>query len=173
MRLLNDLSINLTQLAGMLSFAGAAGACVAAAWRSELWETRIWRTLAFVNLLFFMEVVIGLRHHIHDLVDQMLMAQGRYSERAEMQEFFIMTLAIVTVIIMAISLIFWRTAGKGARIAAIITIALSGLFAIETVSLHALDAIFYRPLGPVLAIGWLWVAAAIGICLAARPSYRR
>jgi hypothetical protein len=41
------------------------------------------------------------------------------------------------------------------------------LFAIETVSLHALDAAYYRPIGAVLLIGWLWSIACAGICLAA------
>jgi hypothetical protein len=62
----------------------------------------------------------------------------------------------------------WRQgAGGAARLAASITIAVSALFAIEMVSLHAVDAVFYRPIGPVLMLGWVWVIAAAGICAAA------
>jgi hypothetical protein len=55
----------------------------------------------------------------------------------------------------------------GMRVAVIFTLGLLALFAVETVSLHTIDAIFYRPVGPVLLIGWLWAAASAGICAAA------
>ena len=49
------------------------------------------------------------------------------------------------------------------KVAASITVGLLALFAIETVSLHALDAVFFRTIGSVFAIGWLWAIAAAGM----------
>jgi hypothetical protein len=41
------------------------------------------------------------------------------------------------------------------------------LFTIEAISLHAVDALMYAYIGPVLAIGWAWAALALTITAAA------
>ena len=154
---------NPTQLTGLISFAAATIACVIAARRSNWPDTRVWQILAFINGLFSIEVFIGLRHRVHDYVDALLMAEGQYGQRRGMQETMIIGLATIALICVALFLLSRRHAGA-VRIAASLTIALLALFAIETVSLHALDAVYYRPIGPVALIGWLWAVAAAGIC---------
>jgi hypothetical protein len=114
-----------------------------------------------------MEVVVGLRHRLHDYVAALMMAQGEYGQRGRVQEFTIILLATIAVTCMALLSLVLRRLAAPARIAASITLALSALFAIETVSLHALDAVYYRPAGPLLLIGWLWAIAAAGVCWAA------
>ncbi len=57
-------------------------------------------------------------------------------------------------------LISCRLAGGAGRIAASLTIIVLALFAIETVSLHAVDAMYYQPIAPILSIGWMWAIAA-------------
>jgi hypothetical protein len=165
--MLDRFGINLTQLTGMLSFAAAAITCVIAAWRSTWRDARVWQVLVFINGMFLIEVFAGLRHRMHDYVAALLMAEGEYGQRRGMQAFIIISLAAIA-LICATLFLFSRRLGSGAvRIAAGLTVALVTLFAIETVSLHALDAVFYRPIGPVLLIGWLWAIAAAGICWAA------
>jgi hypothetical protein len=164
--MLDRFGTNPTQLTGLLSFAAATTACVIAARRSIGRDARLWQLLAFINGLFSVEVFIGLRHRVHNYVDALLMAEGQYDQRRGMQESMIIGLATIALICVALFLFSRRLAGA-VRIAASLTIALLALFAIETVSLHALDAIYYRPIGAVLLIGWLWAIAAAGICWAA------
>ncbi len=164
--MLGGFGINLTQLTGLLCFAAAILACAIAARRSDRRDARVWWGLAFVNSLFLVEVYIGLRHRIHDHFVARLMADGEYGQRRGMQEFIIILLATMALICGGL-FVFSRRLGGAVRAAASLTIALAMLFAVETVSLHALDAIYYRPVGPILLIGWTWAVAAAGICLAA------
>jgi hypothetical protein len=161
------LGINPTQLTGLLSFAAAAASCLIAARRSTWRNARVWRVLVFINGILFIEVLAGLRHRIHDYVNALLMAEGEYGQRREMQEPIIILLATTALICVTVFLLSRRPDGAAVRIAASLAIALLALFAIETVSLHALDAVYYRPIGPVLLIGWMWAIASIGICWAA------
>jgi hypothetical protein len=162
------LSINPTQLTGLLSFAAATIACSIAAWRSGSRDASTWRLLALINCLFLMETFSGLRYDIHNRVKAMLTAEDLYSQiHGRTQEIINILIAIIA-LIFATLLLFWRqVAGGAARVAVSITIVVVGLFAIETVSLHELRAVIYQPIGPVVMIGWLWAIAAAGICLAA------
>jgi hypothetical protein len=116
--------------------------------------------------MFLIEVLAGLRHRIHDFVNALLMAEGEYSQRRGMQEFIIIGLTTIALICVPVFLFSRRLGGGALRIAASLTIVLLTLFAIETVSPHAL-AVYYRPIGSVLLIGWLWAIASAGICWAA------
>lgn len=165
--MLDRFGTNPTQLTGLLSFAAATIACVIATRRSARRDSRAWLVLVFTNGIFFIEILIGLRHRIHDHVAALLMAEGQYGERRGMQESIIIWLATIALICVTLFLFSRRLRGGAVRIAAGLTAALVTLFAIETVSLHALDAVYYRPIGPVLLIGWLWAIGAAGICWAA------
>jgi len=165
--MLDRFGTNPTQVTGLLSFAASTIACVIATRRSACRDSRAWRVLGFINALFFFEIFIGSRHRIHDYVNAILMAEGEYGQRRGMQESIIIWLATIALICVALFLFSHRLGGAAVRIAAGLTAGLVTLFAIETVSLHALDAIYYRPIGSVLLIGWLWAVAAAGICWAA------
>jgi hypothetical protein len=162
--MLDRFSINPTQLTGLLSFTAAAIACLVAAWRS-ITETRIWYLLAVINGLFAFETIIGLRHRIHDFTNSVLIAQGRYAEREPVQELMVISFATLALTSMVLFRGRQHMEGGAVRVAVAATMGILALFAVETVSLHALDAAFYRPAGPVLAIAWLWVIAAVGIVL--------
>jgi hypothetical protein len=164
----NRFITNPTELTGLLSFAAATIACLIAARRSGLRDARTWKVLALMNCLFLMEIYFGLRFRITEITITLLKTKGLYAQlHGSIQE--ITVISIVTIALVFVTLfLFWRqVAGGAARIAASITIAVLLLFAIETVSLHAVDSVFYRPIGPVLMLGWVWAIAAAGICLAA------
>ncbi len=163
---------NPTQLTGVLAFAGAAIACAIASRRTQGRDTRLWALLAVVHFLFFIEIFAGFRHRIHDFADGILMARGLYDERRAPQELIVMSVGAIAFVFVLLPLLL-RRFSLAARLAASVTIAVSGLFAIELVSLHAIDAIFYRWIGPVYLIGWMWAAAAIAICLIASQAARR
>jgi hypothetical protein len=163
----NRLDINSTELIGLMSFITATIACLIAAQRSDSRDARIWKMLAFINLLFVIELYIGLRLEIAALAKSWLVASGLYANmHGGIQAISIALIAISAVIFAALMLVSRSVASGGARLAAGITVAAFALFATEIISLHALDALFYRPLGPVAVIAWLWLMAAAGICLA-------
>ncbi len=166
--MLDRFSTNPTELTGLLSFAAATIACLIATRPSGSPDTHIWKVLALINCLFLIEVRVGLRYRINELVITLLKTEGLYAQlHGSSQEIIILSIATIALVFVTL-LLFWRqVAGGTARVAASITIAVLALFAIETVSLHALDAVFYRPIGPVLMLGWVWVIASVGICLAA------
>ena len=155
---------NPTQLSGLLSFAATTIACLIAIRRSN--DARTWGVLALMNCLFLIEIFSGLRFHIHDLVDTILVANGWYAQRSWVQTS--LDISVVTIVFVFMTHFIFRRlpAGRGARAAASITLVILAQFAMETVSLHALDAIFYQLIGPVLLIGWLWAITSAGICLA-------
>jgi hypothetical protein len=165
--MLDQFSTNPTQIVGVLSFTAATITCMIAAHRSAR-DARIWKILALINCLIVVEICIGLRHRVNGFSESLLKVDGLYPKmHGEIQEIIIIVIGTVGLIIAALFL-FWRSVARGAaRIAASITVAVLALFAIETISLHALDAIFYRHIGPVLMIGWLWASAATAISLAA------
>jgi hypothetical protein len=165
--ILDRFSTNPTQLIGLLSFAAATIACLAASRRSDRCDSRAWLIMVFTNGFFFVDVLIGLRHRIHDYVAAILMAEGQYGQRRGMQESMIVWLTTTAFILVTLFFFSRRLGGGSVRIAVGLMAALVLLFAIETVSLHALDAVYYRPIGPVMLIGWLWALGAAGICWAA------
>lgn len=162
--MLDRFGVNPTQLTGLVSFFAAALACLIAARRSGS-ETRVWYLLAFINSLFALETMIGLRHRAHDFVNSVLIAHGRYATREPAQEMMVIAFATLGLTSMVLFLVRRRVRAGAARLAVAATIGILAVFAIETVSLHALDAVFYHPVGPVLAIAWLWLMAAAGIVL--------
>jgi hypothetical protein len=157
---------NPTQLTGVLAFSVATIACAIASRRTQGRDRRLWTLLAALNFLFFVEIFAGFRHRIHDLADGLLMTSGLYDERHGPQEMIVMSVGVIAVVFVSLPLLLRRNSTT-ARLATSITIALFVLFAIEMVSLHAIDAVLYRFIGPVYLIGWMWAAAAIAICLAA------
>jgi hypothetical protein len=162
------LSINPTQLTGLLAFAAATIACLIATWRSGSRDAPTWKLLALMNCLFLIEIFSGLRFHIHDLVKAILKAEGLYAQmHGEIQEIIDILVAIIALIFVTLFLFSRQVAGGAAWVAVSITIVVVALFAIETVSLRALRAVLYQPIGPVLMIGWLWAITAAGVCLAA------
>ena len=164
MGLLSRFSAYPSDLIGLLSFAIAAIACFVAARRSAVRDARAWYFLALMNSLFVIEIYFGSRYRITELTKTILAKEQLYGKlHGWFQE---ITIVAVVVILVAVILFVWRIAGTAARVAAILTLAVMVLFAVETISLHSIDAIFYRPIGAVLLLGWVWAGAALGIVVA-------
>lgn len=141
---------NATQSVGLAATAFAMVACVAVA-------KAPWRLLAVVHGALFLEVLLGLRHQIHALAGRGLMAEALYGERRPMQ------IALLAAMLAAGVLILWL-AGRQKRLPAKVGILSSGLlaalFIVEAISLHAIDALLYRRIGPLMIIGFIWA----GLC---------
>jgi hypothetical protein len=157
--------MNPTQLTGLVMFAASTAMCVRAASNSG---TRAWRWLAIVSVGCLLEVALGLRHYLHDLVVYSIAPRGWFASRRPAQVLFIAVLMITFGMLLRSALKLWKTDRK-AGLAAICLLAAVGLFLAEAISLHAIDGVLYRKYGPVMAIGWLWaVLAGIIVVTAAR-----
>lgn len=155
--MIEALHTNPTQLIGLLAFAGATVACARAA---VALGGRRWWLLASAASACLLEVAIGLRHRSHDLVDAMLQAKGLYAARGQAQEALLAIAGLLAIGTLA-GLLRWRGADIHSRVAAIACLASLCLFAVEAISLHAVDAVMYAKLGPVLLIGWAWATLAL------------
>lgn len=148
--------MNATQWAGMIAFGGAAIVC--------FWVRRSsWWVIGTVNLALAVECVLGLRHYIHNCV--ILLMGPLYADRVGLQ----IGLIIVTLgfLLGIIPLLLYRTRGFAPRhVKAAMGIAFA-LFAIESISLHAVDTFLYRPVAGLLVIGWLWIALGLVVAVAA------
>lgn len=166
--MIDALPINPTQLTGLLVFGGAAIACAFAA---QVCGERRWWRLAAVSSVCMLEVAVGLRHRAHDLVDSVLQAGGWYESRSQAQ-----VPLLVIVALLAAGTLAWLLSLRGTaaeiRVAAAASMAALWLFGIEAISLHAVDALMYAYIGPVLAIGWAWAALALVIAAAALHAAR-
>ena len=124
--------------------------------------------LALMNCLFLAEIYFGVRFRINELANGLLQTEDFYDElHGSIQEILIISIGIIA-LVLVMWILFIRQVVQGAtRVAASLVIVVLALFSIETVSLHVVDAVFYRTIGSVMMIGWAWACAATGICLAA------
>jgi len=172
--MLTDSEINSTQLAGLLAFGIASWAAFRASGmaRAEtLKVATLWRWVGVVQLLFFLEVVFSTRHLAHDYVNQSLHAMGSYQERASIQETLLIGVGVCGVVMITV-LCRWLSGNRPlvdpTNAALFMTVTVLFLFVVETISLHAIDRVLYRPVGPVLLIAYLWLATSLGVVISAR-----
>lgn len=151
-----------TQWAGLVAFGSAAAACLSLRGPPG-------RILAAVNGCLAAECALGFRHGLHDQVIALL--GDYYPERQPFQIALVLIAAFTGLILLARR---WRRARKtSVNVPLIATGVALLLFAVETISLHALDRLLYRPAGPVLVIGWLWVAIGTMTLIGAAREYHR
>ena len=163
----------LTQMIGFVSFLSAA---LSSAWwggvqnRSD--SKRAWCTCAGLLLLMALEIWLGARHELHHQISTWLQAQGSYDQRWGVQVYLI----AVLISLLLLALLYFINRARGApleKAACVGVLALLTLFMIETVSLHGVDALLYRPVGAILVIGYLWAFGAASVAVLAFFSRRR
>lgn len=136
-----------TQLAGLLAFGSAALACLVSPAPASL-------RLALINACFAAECALGWRHRVHDQAITLL--GDYYKERNPLQ--IALTAAALLAAIALLAKATRRMRREASPTPMLATGLALALFAIETISLHAIDRLLYHPMGPLLAIGWLWIA---------------
>ena len=97
---------NPTQLIGILTFVAASIACFLSVRSPGLQDARVWKLLAFINLLFTTEVVVGFRLRVHSLVVSLLINHGQYNNRASIQETLIL-LSVFSFLISIVTIFIW------------------------------------------------------------------
>lgn len=150
------MQINVTQAAGLLAFLPAVVVGVAASRRTG-GRTGIWSSLAAINALMAAEIMLMLRHDVSGSVGAWLCHAGLYADRRSSQA--AMILALLLLALLALPAVLRKATTKPQAVAIGSTFAAVLLFMVESVSLHAIDAVLYQPVGPMLLIGWLWLAS--------------
>lgn len=132
-------------------------------------DQRDWRVPGYVFCLCSAEVAIGARHMAHNLASGWL--GSAYTERKPWQA------ALILVLLACFGLVFARILFQNRpwtiRLAYLMSLLAVALFLVETVSVHAIDAILYKPAGPVLSIAWLWAAVSLSTVFAAMADTTR
>jgi hypothetical protein len=140
---------NPTQLTGLAVTALAMLAC----WFAR--QTSPWRWIAAFQALFFLEILLGMRHRLHDIMNAALKMSGLYQGRASGQTAM---LAVIALLGIGLFVLARRAPRTMARIGILASSAMVLLFLIEGISLHAMDALLYRRAGPLMLIAWIWAA---------------
>lgn len=152
-----------TNTSGICALAMAAMA--AASLRRRGW-------LILATILATLAITIATQAHwvLHDAIRQWLVGTGLYADHFRVQVAITGGAALVFTLAM-----LWisRVQHGALRWASLTTTTLIALFLAQAVSIHAVDAVFGRPAGPVMVIAWLWIAGALMIVWAALAARRR
>ena len=148
---------NPTQATGVLAFGLAALTALLAARTPTVAARRSWAWIGAVHLALVAEILVELRYVSHDTIDMALVALGWHESRRVWQ------VALLLILFATAGWAWkrWRPERAGSaltRVARVATLIALLNFVIESISLHQIDAVLYRPLGPVLLNGWLWLA---------------
>jgi hypothetical protein len=175
--MLDTVGINITQLVGVLAFAAASVACFVSGRSAELQDARIWKLLAVLNSLFLVDICLGFRYRFHDFIVAIMIEEQRYSQRNSAQAIIILFSSLIVLTLAGTIFVQLRPIRCSAIVAMSLTTGVALLFTLETISLHAVDAVLYRPIASVLIVGWIWATASLGVVLAATfrvaASYRK
>lgn len=140
------------------------GALAAATLRRREW----WIIAA---LLAAMAILIATGAHwlVHDKIRMILIEDDLYGDHPSIQ----MVITLLGVLVSA-GLALWiiHTRRGAYRWAALTTLALIGLFGVQALSVHAVDTLLGRRLGPMMVIGWLWGGAVLMIMIFAAVAHR-
>ncbi|MBB1162581.1 hypothetical protein [Aquariibacter albus] len=183
---------DLTRELGLLAFGLGALACATAARavRAHRGPARLWLTLAALHALLLLDTASNARHLLRALVIAGLKREDLYAGRGPWQ---LLLLAALGLGLLAVGRGGLRRLGRRGghrapdpvdpadprrplRLAWLAAVALGLILGLELVSLHAVDAWLYAPVGPVRRIALLWAACglltgtAAGIALRAARS---
>lgn len=171
---LAGVEIDATAWLGGLAFGVASLACVAVAHAGDSRRSSRssrWWVFATLQLGCLAEVVVGLRHRLHGSVDAVLQAHGWYGSRVPWQ---VALFGVTAVLAVGGLVVFGRRlrhdpAALGALFGTAFALI---LFAVETISVHAIDRWMYAPAGPVMMLAWLWTLASTVVTVSALSAWR-
>jgi hypothetical protein len=161
---------NLTMAAGVVSYATALAGCVWAAWashraRGARWP---WLALAAAHAFLVLDLRLSLRHELSNALGAAARDDQWYLQRWLPQ---IISLGVIATLVLAgaVTLMYraYRRRAGAEAAAALGTLVSLALFTASVISLHAVDAVFYRMVGPFCAVAYGWIAAGGVTALAA------
>jgi hypothetical protein len=151
--------LNPTQLLGIGTFLTAA---IIAWLASRRCSHPIWRFSTAIYLLLSLEISLGLRHQLQQLVRAAAKNRGLYETRQTYQPYLIGFILLL----LALTCLIWISRRRWAAQplpywSAFSLIVVLSIFLVEIISLHSVDRILYHRLGGILLIGYLWLFACL------------
>lgn len=164
--LLTELTtFNPTRVVGVVSYLAAGIAAAVAAKRGG--NKVIWGLVALVLFYAAVDIQLGLRHRVAEGFSGAWTSLGLRDQRKPYQIAVLVGVGAAVGVGIGVLVYRLRRAGWAVQLAAGATGLTVALLGVEVLSLHATDALLYRSVpGPVMAIGYAWVALA-GVVLAA------
>jgi len=162
--------MNPTQVVGLVACLIAALLCARAARRSSA-ARGLWGGLTALYGLLTLDLAFDLRMALRGWLVEAAKQAGDYGLRREVQPLLLAALALAA--LLGAWLLLRRLGDAPARGAALGAAASLAVVATEVVSLHAVDAVLYRPLGPVMLIAWVWSGCAALVSFSALAAARR
>jgi hypothetical protein len=134
-----------------------------------------WITLALLHALLFADVLLGLRHHLHDAAAGLL--GSRYASR-QLVQWALLALAALLAFWVARRLLRAGSVVTSGRLtpfglAALASALVAALFVVEAISWHETDRLLYLRVGPWLLIALGWAAGAAGAIVGALRTHTR
>ena len=161
-------------VAGLSAFSAAAATCLRVALRSDR-SAALWGTLAALHASWALEIVLDLRYRFRAAILPLLQDRGLYASRTAWQGAAIAVALLIGTVLAA--WVWRRHRDDRAALGAIAGTALALiLLAVETISLHRVDAVMYAEAGPLVLLAWAWIGAAaivVASALAASPDRSR
>ena len=162
---------------GMASYLVAAAACGFTATRSAgLRVPRLASVLCALDLVLFVDITFDLRWRLYAFYKRGAISHRWYNERAEPQVVALISVA-VALLVTATWLCRRFAPVRGAPLAICGALLSIGCWLTELISLHAVDAVLYRHIGPLMLVCYLWILAsamtALGIWKAGSESLRK
>jgi len=165
--------MNPTQVVGLSACLVAALLCARAARRSS-GAPGAWAALTGLYALLTLDIAFDLRLALRLALVEAAQRAGDYGSRQAVQPLLLAGLGLLAL------LAAWglgrRLARAGGRLEAAAGLGAAGslfLAGAEVISLHGVDAVLYRPVGPVILIAPLWAGCAGLVALAALAAARR
>jgi hypothetical protein len=153
---------NPTRLIGLSACFFATTSCAIAYARSRN-GTRLRGTaavLAVLEALLFLDMALNIRWQLHDLLQRDAVQENLYAQRSGPQLAALIILSTATAAVMGLILRRLR-GGTGAIVAVCGAILSLSCWCSEVISLHGVDAVFYRTVCGVMLVSLLWVVCSL------------
>ena len=145
---------------GMAAYLVAAALC-GVAWvraRRDKQIARLTVILGILNMALFFDIVFDWRWKLHDLLEGQAMANHWYNQRHWPQAGSLTVLGVLLLVGMGAA--GRRFSSKPGVVLAIWGALLSiGAWSTEVISLHAMDAVLYHRIGPLMTVNFVWMLA--------------
>jgi hypothetical protein len=151
-----------TRASGLAAY-GTAVTCCGIAWfkaNNTRKDSQLAARLTVIEGALLLDIIFNWRWMLHDFAAGLTKRAHDYAFRASPQE-LLDTLLLILLLFGWVS-VFRKFPGRIGALLAVSGVLLSlGLWCVEVVSLHAVDAILYHLAGKVMVVSFLWILAAM------------
>jgi hypothetical protein len=149
--------------AGIVSHLLAVTAC-GVAWAKSSWRNRVTATVGFFELFLLFDAVFHWRWELHQMLVETAVNLAVYDKRTLPQE-VLSALLISAILIAAVAAIPYASKSPGACLALVGGLISAVLWALQVVSLHAIDTVFERRVGLMSIVAWAWFGSSALVIL--------